>query len=163
MTASLVVGLSGRTPPSFLRRTVEAAARRRAESAAAAEVTFAVILETSHAPLGASITPTLYIWRRMRSAASLMSASLRSPRCSIICSVLLLRYPAPGISMSKPCASEAEWVAPQSDITKPSKPLHFLSSSASVVGFSHDHTPFTLLYEHIIEPTPLSAAPRKGG
>ena len=58
--------------------------------------------------------------------------------------------------MSNPAftAGAVEWVPPQSDITKPSKPSSFLSMAVSRVGFSHAHGPFTLLYEHITEPVP---------
>eukprot|EP00966_Prymnesium_polylepis_P258680 5974774-Prymnesium_polylepis.3 len=65
--------------------------------------------------------------------------------------------------MSSPAIRLVECVAPQSDITKPSKPSNSFRSRCSVSGFSHDHLPLILLYEHMTEPTPASIAPANGG
>ena len=56
--------------------------------------------------------------------------------------------------MSSPAFAEptVEWVAPQSDMTKPVKPIWLRSAVVSVSGFSHAYTLLMRLYEHITAP-----------
>ena len=58
--------------------------------------------------------------------------------------------------MSSPAFADAtvECVAPQSDMTKPVKPICLRSAVVSVSGFSHAYTLLMRLYEHITAPAP---------
>ncbi len=59
----------------------------------------------------------------------------------------------PGISMSRPLLTDAtvEWVAPQSDVTKPVKPRSPLRTPFCSGPFSQANGPLIAEYEHITE------------
>mmetsp|Transcript_13026 Transcript_13026/g.33387 ORF Transcript_13026/g.33387 Transcript_13026/m.33387 type:complete len:295 (-) Transcript_13026:595-1479(-) len=122
MTAMEPVGGNGSSPPSFLSITVEAAANFRADATDASVVTLALSFFQSHASSGSSMTPTAKSVRRMRWTASCRPAGVSEPSASLAARELSLTKLADGISMSRPAITEAECVAPQSDMTKPLKP-----------------------------------------
>ncbi len=91
----------------------------------------------------------------MSSTIWLSVASLTWLLVIAVCRALPKYVPEP-ISMSRPALAEAavEWVPPQSDMTKPPKPIWLRSAVVSVSGFSHAYTLLMRLYEHITAPAP---------
>src|ERR1700739_1967498 len=70
---------------------------------------------------------------------------------------------SPGISISSPALMYvAPCVAPQSDVTKPLKPISSRRIFVSVESFPQAKTPLMRLYEHMIEATPARMAASNG-
>jgi len=128
-----------------LSRTVEAADNRRALAADASLDTFRACLPQCHVDRGTSMTPTSNIALRMRVTESSTAARVTVLRSRAVRRRAVPKNWSPGISMSRPCISDAECVAPQSDMTKPWKPSLPFRSWTRAGELSQAHTPLTLL------------------
>mmetsp|Transcript_32226 Transcript_32226/g.92752 ORF Transcript_32226/g.92752 Transcript_32226/m.92752 type:complete len:372 (+) Transcript_32226:502-1617(+) len=149
---------SGSTP-SFFRSTTLPVAASSASLRCASVLTFNLRSSSQgSAQPGFSSSLKWKIEARTRRAASLTEACLTSSNSPF------LKFFASGCSMSRPFSTSLVLcAAPQSDITKPAKPILCFRSRRSSLSLEQAQVPFTLLYEHMKAPAPARIAASNGG